>query len=258
VAAKRPRLALGIVPARNPASDYADVLRKLLPRGRVWTREDEGTQAAVLDALAITAEGLDSEALTLIAAAFPATADQLLPEWDETLGLPDACFGPFTSQDENRQQVVAKLIGAGGQSIAYFESLAASLGYTITIKEFSVHTVISPVTAPIAGPVWGYTWQVVIGGPYATLWFEVDDTVDTPLSSRTSAPVTRWHRVTDTVGDALSSHVLSDTEHWHTVDDPVEDPLSSSVTAGTETLLECLLRRYAPAHTVVIFEYTSA
>lgn len=69
----------GVLPARNTAGDYADVLRKLLPRGRVWTREDEGTQAAVLDALDVTAEGIDSSALTLIAAGFPATADQLRP-----------------------------------------------------------------------------------------------------------------------------------------------------------------------------------
>lgn len=204
--------ASGVIPARNSAADYADVLRKLLPRGRVWTREDEGTQAAVLDALAVTSEGIDSEALTLIGAGFPATADQLLPEWDATLGLPDACFGPFVNDDENRQQVVAKLISTGGQSIPYFESLARSLGYEISITEFAIHTVISPVTAPIAGLDWPFTWKVqIIGTPGV---------------------------------------------QWHTVDGPVEEPLSFLGTTPTEQVLECLLRRYAPAHTVLIFQYS--
>ncbi|MEM5366697.1 putative phage tail protein [Paraburkholderia azotifigens] len=233
MSARRVWLAQGIVPARNPAGDYADVLRKLLPRGRVWTREDEGTQAAVLDALALTAESIDSSALTLIAAAFPATADQLLPEWDATLGLPDACFGPFTSDDENRQQIVAKLIGAGGQSIAYFEALAYSLGYEIQITEYAIHTVIRPVTAPIAGTDWPYTWKVSIGDALESHRYTVNDAVDTPLSLRKPSSVM----------------------HWHTVDDPVEDALSSPVTQSVQQLLECLLKRYAPAQTVVVFEY---
>jgi uncharacterized protein YmfQ (DUF2313 family) len=202
-----------IVPARYPAAAYADVLRKLLPRGRVWTREDEGTQAAVLDGLACIPEGIDSEALTLLAAAFPGTADQLLPEWDKSLGLPDACFGPFTSAAQNREQVVAKFIGTGGQSVAYFESLAASLGCPITITEFAVHTVIRPVTAPIAGTDWAFGWLVT-----------VSDTT-------TSSP------------------------HYHAVGDPVEDALSSMDTTPTVQILECLLRRYAPAQTVLVFNY---
>ncbi|WP_434115845.1 YmfQ family protein [Paraburkholderia caffeinilytica] len=208
--------ARGIVAARNTAADYAGVLRRLLPRGRVWTRDgvdnDGGTQAAVLDALAVTAESLDSEALTLIAAGFPATAGQLLPEWDETLGLPDACFGPFANDAANRQQVVAKLISTGGQSIPYFESLARSLGYVIHITEFAIHTVISPVTAPVAGLDWPFTWEVEIIG----------------------TPGVRWHRV----------------------DGPVREALSFLGTTPTEQVLECLLRRYAPAHTVLIFRYS--
>lgn len=204
--------ALGLIAARNSAADYADVLRKLLPRGRVWTREDEGVQAAVLDALGVAAQDIDSSALTLIAAAFPATADQLLPEWDETLGLPDACFGPFANDDENRQQVVAKLISTGGQSIPYFVSLALTLGYDIEITEFAIHTVISPVTVPIAGLDWPYTWKVqIIGTPGV---------------------------------------------QWHTVDGPVEQALSFLGTTPTEQVVECLLKRYAPAQTVLIFQYS--
>ncbi|WP_233869718.1 YmfQ family protein [Paraburkholderia adhaesiva] len=200
-----------VIPARNTAAEYAGVLRKLLPRGRVWTRDDDGTQAAVLDALGVTAEGIDSAALTLIAAGFPASADQLLPEWDATLGLPDPCFGPFASDDENRQQTVAKLISTGGQTVAYFIALAASLGYTITITEYFAHTVTRDVTVPVYGMDWPYTWLVNVTG----------------------APP----------------------PHWHEVSDPVDDPLSSYISTPNGKALECLLRRYAPAHTVVCFCY---
>jgi len=203
-----------IVPARNTGEDYAGVLRKLLPRGRVWLREDDGTQAAVLNALGVTAENIDSAALTLIAAAFPASATEFLYEWNQTLGLPDPCFGPFSNDIENRQQIVAKFISTGGQSIPYFVALAASLGYTITIDEYYQHTVTRPVTAPIYGEDWPFTWSVnVLGVP---------------------------------------------PPHWHHVDDPVHDPLSSYIATPNETALACLLRRYAPAHTVIVFNYSSA
>lgn len=43
--------------------------------------------------------------------------------------------------------------------------------------------------------------------------------------------------------------------HWHEVSDPVDDPLSSYISTPNEKALECLLRRYAPAHTVVCFDY---
>jgi uncharacterized protein YmfQ (DUF2313 family) len=203
------------VPARFSHADYAAVLRKLLPRGRVWTRADVdsggGTQAAVLDGLAHTPETIDSDALSLIAGSFPATADQLLPEWNASLGLPDPCFGPFQNDDDNRTQIIARLIGTGGQSKAYFIALAATLGYTIKITEFSVHTVIRQVTTPIANTDWAHGWLVTI----------------------VSAPPPVYHTVTD----------------------PVSGPLSAWGTSPTLTMIECLLRRYAPAQTVLAFSY---
>ncbi|MFL9997985.1 DUF2313 domain-containing protein [Paraburkholderia sediminicola] len=90
--------------------------------------------------------------------------------------------------DENRQQVVAKLIGAGGQSIPYFVALAAALGYAVTVTELYVHTVIRPVTAPIAGPDWAFAWLVTIVSAPPPNWHTVSDAVDDPLSSLGASP----------------------------------------------------------------------
>ncbi|MGF6792781.1 YmfQ family protein [Paraburkholderia sp. 35.1] len=145
----------------NSAADYAGVLRKLLPRGRVWTRENEGAQAATLDALALTAQSLDNAALGLIVSAFPATCDQLLPEWEATLGLPDPCVGESGSTQQRRQQVVARLTNSGGASAQYFIDLAASLGYTVTVTNFAPFRAGQSRAGQALGTAdWFYTWSI--------------------------------------------------------------------------------------------------
>lgn len=72
-------------------------------------------------------------AINLLKAAFPSTASDLIPEWQETLGLPDPCAGEAATLAQQRQQIVARLTDSGGQSSAYFIRLAGALGYTVTV-----------------------------------------------------------------------------------------------------------------------------
>ncbi|WP_028210784.1 YmfQ family protein [Paraburkholderia mimosarum] len=146
---------------RNSAADYAGVLRKLLPRGRVWTREDDTTQAAVLDALCVTAEALDGAALTLIEAAFPGTVTDFLPEWEATLGLPDPCTGSNPSTQQRRAQVVARLTNAGGQNAAFYIEYAAALGYQITVTNYAPFRAgQSRCGQQLGTQDWFFTWSI--------------------------------------------------------------------------------------------------
>jgi len=72
-------------------------------------------------------------AINLLSSAFPATATDLITEWQETLGLPDPCAGEAATITQQRQQIVARLTDSGGQSAPYFVQLAAALGYTVTV-----------------------------------------------------------------------------------------------------------------------------
>ncbi|WP_233854168.1 YmfQ family protein [Paraburkholderia sp. HD33-4] len=168
----------------NSAADYAHVLRTLLPRGRVWTREDDGTQAGVLDALGVTAQTTDNAAVNLIVAAFPATATDLLPEWEASLGLPDPCVGEAGSTQQRRQQVVARLTNSGGASAQYFIDLAASLGYTITVENCAPFRCgQSTCGDPLGNQDWSHTW--VINAPVNTVtYFQTGlSTAGDPLAS---------------------------------------------------------------------------
>jgi uncharacterized protein YmfQ (DUF2313 family) len=154
-------------PAPSPAAaDYLAALQKLMPRGRVWPRSPTAIITLVLTALALTFWRLDQAAGALLQDLFPATAVNMLPEWELSLGLPDPCIGEEPTLQARQAQVVQRLVSTGGQSVNYFTELAASLGYAITITEFTgaqAHT--WQVNCPQAQAIYFRAGQSAAGEP---------------------------------------------------------------------------------------------
>lgn len=143
------------------SGEYQAALLALLPRGRVWPRDLDALQADFMAGLAPTFNRHDQRAQNLLVDAFPATAVELLPEWEESLGLPDPCAGPAATIEQRQAQVVARLTDNGGQSAAHFIDFAAKLGFTITITYFAPFRIgHSRAGDPIYGESWIFAWQV--------------------------------------------------------------------------------------------------
>lgn len=142
--------------------DYAAALHALLPGGLAWQRQPESNTAAVIRGIARSYQRSDKDASLLISGGFPATATVLLPEWEATLGLPDSCsLEEIDSISLRQKAVVSKLLKTGGQSKAYFISLAAEMGFTITITEFrQARAGISAAGAALNGGEWPFTWRI--------------------------------------------------------------------------------------------------
>lgn len=119
------------------AEDYAAAARALMPRGAVWPDDPQTVQGKLLAALALTWWRVDGEAIQLLADTFPATTFALLEEWEASVGLPDPAIGEASTDEQRRAQIVARLVGAGGQSRERFISFAATLGFTITITNYA-------------------------------------------------------------------------------------------------------------------------
>ncbi|SHJ69438.1 Uncharacterized protein YmfQ in lambdoid prophage, DUF2313 family [Roseomonas rosea] len=119
------------------AADHAAILGALLPQGAVWPGGGTTAIGRVCRGIATSAARLHARAGALLAGAFPATAYDLLPEWELSLGLPDPCAGPAPSLQLRRAQVTAKLTARGGQSVPYFVNVAARLGYSVSIVEYA-------------------------------------------------------------------------------------------------------------------------
>lgn len=142
------------------ASDFAKALQNLLPRGRAWPQDADALQSKVIAGLAPTYARLAARDNQLIVEGFPGTTTELLPEWEESLGLPDPCAGLAPTIDERRDQVVARFANTGGQSAPFFIAYALTLGYVITITLNSPYRFGMPFGLPMYGEKWIFAWTV--------------------------------------------------------------------------------------------------
>jgi uncharacterized protein YmfQ (DUF2313 family) len=164
-------------------TDYLWQFQRLLPRGRIWHRGWGTLQAEDILTLLPQTVRLNQRAIDVLRETFPCTTDELLPEWEATLGLPDPCIGELDTTQERQAAVCSKFTARGGQSVAYFEQLAASLGYAITITTFRPFYVSEGrVDDPLYDEQWAYVWQVNIAAVDTLVYFRVgESTVDEPL-----------------------------------------------------------------------------
>lgn len=152
------------------ATDYLWQAQRLLPRGRIWHRAWGTNIAAYILTLMPALVRLNQRAAQLIVDAFPCSTIELLPEWEATLGLPDHCTGPLPTIQQRQAAVCAKFTARGGQSVQYYEDLAASLGYTVTIKQFApFRASINRAGDHLNSADWAYAWAII--GPIATVTY---------------------------------------------------------------------------------------
>ncbi|UEC03979.1 YmfQ family protein [Burkholderia vietnamiensis] len=149
------------------AANFLKAIQALLPRGPVWPREQDAVQTRVLAGLAPSYERNTARANYLLVDAFPGTTYELLPEWEETLGLPDPCAGEQPTIAARQAQVVARFAGVGGQSPQYFIDYAARLGFKITITQYTPFRMGQQAMGdPLGSQDWAFAWA--INSPYAS------------------------------------------------------------------------------------------
>jgi len=147
-------------------SDFASAMQYLMPRGRAWPRDPASLQSALILGLAATYARLQNRDNDLISEALPSSTNQLLPEWESSLGLPDPCSGGGATTAARRAQVVARFADGGGQSTAFFIAYAATLGYAITITYGALaYRFGARFGGHFASDLSAYTWTVNTPGP---------------------------------------------------------------------------------------------
>lgn len=148
--------------SRYTTTDYQSALLAHYPRGRVWRADTENPLTQLAQALAKSFQRVDASAIGLLEGSFPATALDLLPEWELSLGLPDDCsIGETFTIERRRQAVVARLVGKGSLSKQFYINVAKTMGYDITIEEFrQARAGFSVCGEGLNGDEWPFTWRV--------------------------------------------------------------------------------------------------
>ncbi len=142
------------------ADQYTRMLQGLLPRGAAWTRDSAAKLTQLLAGMAVELSRLDARGDDLINEALPDTTLELLDRWEAVAGLPGECTGPLETIEQRRAALVMRLATVGAQSRQYFIDLAASLGYSVTITEFSPFQVGSSAGDELTGGDWLHAWRV--------------------------------------------------------------------------------------------------
>lgn len=205
---------------QRTAADYQAQLQALLPPGAAWPRSPDTVLGGLLAAEAEELARIDARAIDLIGEADPATALELLGDWERNLGLPDACVPAEPSIRARQAMARQKLAARGGQSRAYFVGLAALLGFEIAIEEY----------APFgAGDLAG---DELFGEDWADAWFvRVKDAGAGP-GGRNSSVEVAWFTAGSDAGEALRTFEI--------------------------TTLECVFGRARPAHSILGFAFDLA
>jgi uncharacterized protein YmfQ (DUF2313 family) len=142
--------------------DFADVLVRLQPRGRIWDNGPDSLmpqlrvgQAALMAQFSANLSDLTETE------SYPPTSVLLLPAWEEAFGLPDPCTPLGATIEQRQQAIAARMAGQGGLSIASIIAIAAALGYTITVTEFQPFRAgVSAAGDPCYSDAWSAVWQV--------------------------------------------------------------------------------------------------
>lgn len=211
---------------QRTATEYAAGFNDLLPTGPGWPREQSTVLQAVINGLAqIWGDNVEaSAALLLLTESDPRQTLALLPDWERNWALPDDCAkDQYYSVDERHNALVTKMTMLGRQDRQFFIDAAATFGYTITIQEWSpfmcgVSRCGNTTNLDVNG---NYRWEV--GSPDMRFYWKV----------RVHALRLTWFRASS--GQAgVDPHLR--------------------IAGATD--LECLLRRWKPAHTEVLFDYS--
>jgi uncharacterized protein YmfQ (DUF2313 family) len=222
----------------------------LLPQGQAWPRADESALMRVVKGLCRIWGDFEIRASKLLEVeSDPRLTIELLPDWERNWGLPDPCYTEPQSIAERQFALVQRMTIIGAQSREFFIEVAASIGYTISITEYRPWVVgldrcgdsrtigdgSNPMQDEWGSPIVGPTGKPVEDGELSE-W----------PSYGFGPPENRYY---------WKVHVGAAKLVWFRVTSG-QVGVDPHLRIGLADDLECLLNRWKPAHTEIIFDYS--
>lgn len=212
---------------RRGQEEYTHALAHLLPQGIAWPRWPTTVLMRCVSGFAGISGYCDGRAADLLEReSDPRATVELLPDWERNWGLPDPCYEGPTDIAGRQKALVLRMTMIGAQSRQFFLDVATFLGYTVTISEyrpFMVGLDRCGDNRVISADGTQSQWPCQIG--FSTMRFA--------WTVHVMRPQLTWFRASQ--GRAGT------------------DP---HLRIGLALDLECVFRRWRPAHTEVVFDYS--
>lgn len=160
--------------------DYGQSLLGLLPYGPAWTRDADGPHAKLLAGLAVEMGRVDASAADLLNEFEPRTTLVFLQRWESICGIVSLA----ATLTQRQLAVFETVTRRGGQTAQYYIAMAARLGFTATVSEFTEFSIDLDVDQPLYGVDWAFAWQLNLPLQQTNgIDFTIDADVDTPLGT---------------------------------------------------------------------------
>ncbi len=215
---------------RRTGADYAQAFLSLLPQGYAWPRHATALLVQTCEGLNEYWGFVDGRAADLLEIETdPRRTLEMLTDWERAFGLPDPCVEAPQSIEARRAALIIKMTMLGGQSREFFIAVAAALGYTITITEYLPYMCGVSFVGDSRG-------EFNPDSPNDWMW-------------QLGPPEIRYYWTVHVSGLHLS--------YFHTGSGECGvDPGGRLLAIGTAEDLECILNRWKPAHTEIVFDYS--
>ena len=235
---------------RRSGEDYASAFLMLLPQGPAWPKESGSTLDLTCRGLAEYWGTVDSRAADLLEReSDPQYTLELLPDWERNWGLPDPCYEEPLTIGERQIALVMRMTTESSQSREFFISVAEQIGYAITISEYRPfvcgidrcgdNRIYGDGSDPMYDE-WGHKVLNPRGVPVA------DEELSEWPNYGVGPPENRFY---------WTVHVDEAKLIWFRASSG-QVGVDPHLRIGTADDLECLLNRWKPAHTQIIFDYS--
>ena len=239
---------------RRSGNDYTQAFLSLLPQGQAWPRHPLSTLARTCEGLSEYWGFVDGRAGDLLEIeSDPRQTVELLPDWERNWGLPDPCYTAPQTIGQRQLALVMRMTMQGAQSREFFIGIAAMLGYEITITEY--RTFVVGLDRVGDNRVYG-----AAGAPNPIMYNEwgipIKDTNGENVAEGELSEYPYYGLGPDTNRFYWTVHVHKAALTWFRVTKG-QTGVDPHLRIGLADDLECLLNRWSPAHTKIIFDYTN-
>jgi uncharacterized protein YmfQ (DUF2313 family) len=238
---------------RRTGDDYAAGLADLLPTGQAWPRDRDSVLMKVVRGLAQIWGLVDQRAADLLEReSDPRQTVELLTDWERNWGLPDPCFTEPQTIADRQIILVKKMTLLGAQSRAFFIDVMAQVGHEITIREWS------PFMAGVSrvGDTRGEWGEMFLpDGRVPTSGEPGGGRVDSSVVVSGDDFDYRWEIGPPEMRYYWSVRVGLAKLSWFRASSG-QSGVDPHLRIGLADDLECLLNRWKPAHTKLVFDYS--